>query len=267
MTEQATLATDALADLALDDATVGGQLETAAPVQPPADPWLARRALGWGASDVPALLIALGARPADGAPRYIADRARVLRQTRGYPRLIAEKALLVAPYATGRAATRGTARERELLAHWRTLLEHGQYYCDDERDVVPESVTHADALLRCAWPLVDRHCPPLTCTLDAWARDTWGCELVAELKCSATERRELPWYWRDQLQAQLAVTGADYGLLVCGEYWSADYGHDGPVRVWPVQRDEDAIDEIRSAARVGWCMVEEARDGRRDGES
>ena len=47
-------------DLSLDPAVVAGQLAEPAEVAPAADPWRARRAYGFGASDVPALLIALG---------------------------------------------------------------------------------------------------------------------------------------------------------------------------------------------------------------
>jgi hypothetical protein len=63
------------------------------------------------------------------------------------------------------------------------------------------------------------------------------------------------------VQAQLAVSGADYGLLVCGEMWSAWHGNDGRVRVWLVERDEAQIDAIRAAVRDGWAAVEAARAG------
>jgi hypothetical protein len=122
-------------------------------------------------------------------------------------------------------------------------------------------VTHADMMLSSCWPLVDRAEGRLTATLDGWARDGLGGQVVVELKCSATERPACPWYWRTQVMAQLAVSGADYGLLVMGECWSAWHGNDGPVRVWLVERDEAQIDAIRAAVRDGWAAVEAARAG------
>jgi len=227
--------------------------------------WLARRAGCFGASDIPALMIAIGGCD-EPAPRYLANRAKAISRGpgKGLPRIIAEKAGIVSPLSAGAAASRGTARERELLAHWRTLIEHEQ--ADDcSASIVASSITHADALLRCAWPLVDRRCPRLAATLDAWAHDGIGSHVVLELKCSATERPQLPWYWRAQVLAQLAVAGADYGLLVCGEMWSAWHGQDGPVRAWPVERDEAQISALRELVRRGWAEVEMARESAKAG--
>jgi hypothetical protein len=246
-------------DLALDHDTLSAQLTEPTQAAPLAG-WHARRALGFGASDVPVLLLALGLRSADATPRYIIERAAVTNRTAGAPRIIAEKAGRVAPLKAGAAAARGTERERELLAAWRTMLSRGVFYDESaESLVLPDRLTHADAMLKSAWPLVDRACPHLTATLDAWGWDALDAEVVVELKCSASERRSLPWYWRDQTMAQLAVSGADYALLVCGEHWSAWHGNDGPIRVWRVERDEDAIGEIRDAVERGWKRVEEIR--------
>ena len=245
----------------LDFDTVAAQLAEPVAVDAPADAWLARGQLGWGASDIAPLLLALGiVRDAEDAPEYIRKRTRVTTTSHGQPRIIAEKAGLVAPYAAGSAASEGTRRERELLTHWRTLLERGVYYDDAESLVLPRSIRHADSLMRCMWPIVDRHAPVLTATLDAWASDQLGGSLVVELKCSAKERRDLPWWWRWQVVAQLAVTGADYGLLVMGERWSATWhADDGPVRTWVVERDEREIEIVRNAAREGWRRVEQMR--------
>jgi len=225
------------------------------------DAWHARRALGFGASDVAALLLASGA-VAEPAPRYLADRAKVITRGpgRGLPRIIAEKAGVVEPLKAGGAAARGTSRERELLEHWRELLRREQYSDEGaEGALLPESVTHADMMLASCWPLVDRHQPRLTATLDAWARDAMGCEAVVECKCTATDRTSAPWYWVAQVQAQLAVSGADYGLLLVGEFWAAWHGNDGPVRVWAVERDETAIALIRELVARSWEAVEAAR--------
>lgn len=222
--------------------------------------WHARRAGGFGASDIPALMLALGG-CSEQAPRYLADRAKTISRGKGkgLSRIIAEKAGIVPALSAGSAAARGTARERELLEYWCALIS-SERSCEASSLMMPASITHADALLRCCWPIVDRRCPRLSATLDAWAVDELGAQVVIELKCSATERLHLPWYWRAQVLAQLAVTGADYGLLVCGEMWSAWHGQDGPVRVWPIERDEGEIDALRELVRRGWAEVEAARE-------
>lgn len=229
------------------------------PASVPGDPWLQRRSLGFGASDMPALLVALGL-VSQPAPKYVTDRAKKTNRTKGYPRIIAEKAGLVETQGVGPAARRGTARERELLEQWRLRLLHGTATNEAERLIDPHRVRHADVAMRCAMPWVDRHCPMLTATLDAWADDVMGDEVAIELKCSASERTELTWWWQTQVLCQLAVTGAPYGLLVCGEQWAAWHGNDGPIRCWVIERDEVAITALREAARRGWQMVEDARE-------
>jgi predicted phage-related endonuclease len=228
--------------------------------------WLSRRALGFGASDVPVLLIAAGLRSGDDAPKYITERTRHVVVGGGIEgpelavRLYAEKAGIVRPLKAGRAAAIGTKRERELLAAWRERLEHGQFYCDEERQIITSSVRHADVAMRCAMPWVDRHCPRLVATLDGWAEDILDDEVVLECKCTASERRELPWIWEVQVQAQLAVSGGAWGLVICGELWAAEWVDvPGPIRAWPVQRDEKVIADIRGAVERGWLEVERLR--------
>jgi hypothetical protein len=248
--------------LALDHETLAAQLAEPAQAEPLTG-WHARRALGFGASDVPALLLALGIASPAGTPDYITEKAKPTNRTRGVARLFAEKAGIVAPKKTSAAAEKGTKRERELLTQWQARIARQQWYCDAEELVIASRVQHSDSMLKCAWPLVDRHAPMLTATLDAWAWDSLGGELVVELKCSASERRDIPWHWRAQVMAQLAVTGADYGLLVCGEFWAAWHGNDGPIRCWEVQRNEDEIAVIRDAARRGWEIVNDLKEENR----
>ena len=224
-------------------------------------PWLRRRALGFGASDVPALLMAMGKRQGLEAPKYLTERTRVTNRTAGQPRIIAEKAGLVRPARAGAAASKGTSRERELLQTWKALLSHHVYADECETLIVPSTIRHADVGMHCAMPWVDRYEPHLVATLDGWAEDVNDNELCIELKCSAYERTELPWYWRDQVQAQLAVSGAEWGVLVCGEFWAAWHGNDGPIRVWPVDRDERAIEEIREVVKGAWALVEKLKEG------
>lgn len=250
--------TDASLSMELDvmDAQASEPLEVA---EPASDPWLERRRYGFGASEIPALLVGLGLRDYPKCPDYITNNARKTSRTKGLPRIVAQKAEIVMPLAVGEAARKGTVREPELFSTWRTLLARRQHYGEHERLIVPGTAMHASTFLRSAQPLVDRHCHRLTSTLDGWARDMLDRDLVIECKCSASQRREISPWWVDQVQAQLAVTAADAGVLVCGEEWAAWHGNDGPIRSWLVERDERVIDEIREAVRLAWEMVEASR--------
>jgi hypothetical protein len=229
--------------------------------------WLRRRALGIGASDVAALLVALGRYRGD-VPGYIQDKAKHVvvsgdldvAAMRTVPRLLAEKSGLVASLKVGPAALRGIEREGELLDLWRRLLGRGVFVAEHEATLEAASIAAAGP--QWIMPLVDRMCPALCATPDAWCLDTFDAPVVVQIKCSYGARSELPWWWRVQVLAEIAVTGAEYGVLVCGEYWARERGAppgDGPVRSWVVDRDERAIEEIRDAVREGWRVVEELR--------
>lgn len=210
----------------------------AAPVV--ADPWLERRGLGFGASEVATLLIALGRRSDVGAPKYVVENAR---------KLLAVKAGLRRPSKVGRAAREGNRSERALIAAWTADAA-----CMVRDQLV--SVTHADAAPRSFWPLVDRHCPRLTCTPDGWARDRFGSDVIVEAKCTTAPIAAPHWYWMTQVQAQLAVSACEWGVLVIGDTWAAEWKEPGPVHAHVVERDEVAIAEIRSAVVDGWRRVE-----------
>lgn len=234
-----------------------------APVAAPADAWLARRGHAFGCSDLAPLLVALGLRSADDVPGYILDRSKRIRvkgHPGGVPRIFLEKAGLRAPLAAGEIAQRGLERERELLDQWRWRLMRGQFYCDAERLIDPASIFFApDAIPRELMPLVDRFCPRLADTPDAYARDLFGELVVVQLKTSYGEKRDLPWWWRDQTQGEVGL-GASWGLLVCGEGWANPRrGLDGVIRAWPVPRDERALAELRGACVKGWNEVEALR--------
>lgn len=228
--------------------------------------WLERRGLGIGGSDVPAILIALGRRSIDDAPDWMRQRARHVA-IRGdiagietTPRIFAEKAGIVAPLKAGPAAARGTDREGELVDGWRSLIAHGQGR-EHETLLVAHSIRRA-APSR-IFPLLDRHCPRLCVTPDAWAEDITDGFVVVQAKCTYGEARSLRWYWRDQVQAEIAAQGADWGVLVCGEYWARPEGvapGDGPIRSWAVERDEAAIREIRDAVCEAWTRIEALRE-------
>ena len=226
--------------------------------------WLRRRDHGFGGSDVPVLLLALGIRRADDAPKWMRDRARhvVLRgdlaALETAPRIFAEKAGIKEPLSVGPAANRGTEREAELIATWRSLVANGSYY--GEHEALYEADTIRAAGPQRIMPLVDRECPRLCVTPDVWLDDTFGRFVSAQVKCSFGAAPSLRWYWRDQVMAEIGATGADAGVLVCGEYWARpEGGVDGPVRSWPVERDDREIDLIRSACREGWRQVQALR--------
>jgi hypothetical protein len=68
------------------------------------------------------------------------------------------------------------------------------------------------------------------------------------------------WYWRLQVQAQLAVTACEFAVLVLGEFWAAtDWREPGPVRAWVIERDEDEIARVRAWVEEGWQRVEALR--------
>ena len=245
-------------DLDLDASTVAAQLD-APRVRVHASPWHARRAYGFGASDVPALLVGLGLRVGLDTPGHVAANAAHVRGRPGIPRLIAEKAGVKPPLSAGRAAAIGTMREAELVAAWAASL--GPLDAIDGASVVHASVVPRE--LQAA--IRDPECAWLAASLDAWARDALGDVVVVEAKCGHLDREACPWHWRAQVQAQLACTGLALGLVVFGQQWARSETARGPIVVWPVERDEAEIAEIRGACVRGWQMVETLR-GNQGGE-
>jgi hypothetical protein len=235
-------------------------------VAPPADEWLQRRALGFGASDAPVLLAALGRRPIETLPEYLRADAKATNRTHGQPRIIAQKAGLVEPRKRGSAAARGTEREVELLETWRELARRGEAG-PVARCIDPDSVMHSSRLPRAWWPLPDRHCPRLLASLDAWGTDSLlGADVVIECKCSVRAYTGARWDYVVQLHAQMAVTGAELGAVIEGSGWAAEWtGGGGPVRTWGggdglIVRNDALVSEIREAVEEGWQRVERLRE-------
>jgi hypothetical protein len=216
----------------------------------PTDPWLVRRMHAWGASELPALLVALGRRAPESAPGYVRDNAKRIRTRAGvFPRIVLEKAGARAPLAAGDAARIGSAREPDLLRAWAATLT--------DADVLDAStVTHSSSVPRWLWPVVDRRCHRLAVSLDAWCSDVVGEHVPIELKCGRVQRPECPWHWRIQVQAQMAATDASLAVVVCGQGWSRSMEATGSIDAWPVERDDAAIAELREACAEGWAMVE-----------
>lgn len=213
--------------------------------KPEADPWLERRGLHFGASEIAALLIALGRRDAIGVPKYMEKNAK---------KLLHVKAGLRKPDKVGRAAREGSRSERALVEAFRR-----DPACP-VRDLLA-SVTHADAAPKSFWPLVDRHCPRLSCTPDGWCRDLFGADVLLEAKCTTEPLGTPHWYWTIQVQAGLAVSSCAWGVIVIGDCWAADWKQPGPVHAHVIERDEAVIAEIRSAVVDGWQRVEALRSG------
>ncbi len=109
------------------DFSLDAMYPAATDAAPPADPWLARRLLSFGASEALALLLALGLEEPDHeTPKYILDAAA---------RLFAVKAGTRKAKSAGRAAQLGSDAERPLVAAWNEAPPQGW-----------PAITHADAM-------------------------------------------------------------------------------------------------------------------------
>lgn len=227
-------------------------------VPPPADPWLARRGLAWGASEMAMVMVATGRAEAAQLPRWAQDRVRVTNRTRGVPRIIAEKAGIVRPRKAGRAAELGTEREVELLRAWQGEIARGAYALEEEARLEAESVTHASAVPREWMPLQVRGGVMIAATPDGWARDVAGSLYDVELKCTGAVN-DLAWSWRVQVQAQGLATGSAGAFVVAGEWWAVEARERGRVLRAFVEPDLEMRREMVQAAREAWSMVEALR--------
>lgn len=230
----------------------------------PADPWLERRTHAIGGSEVGALLVAYGLAPIDAIlPSWLLEENVAHYQRLGIPKMLAQKAGLRSRPKGGdqKSKDAGNELERELLGRYRATIA--------KRRVDPKSIRHASTLPKQFFPFVDRHCPALAVTPDAWARALDGELCMIELKTTyhplAVVRA--PWHYLCQLQAEMAVCGARWGLLVMGEGWIADEpGQNwtprprGPIRAFAVGRDEAMIALVRTVATEGWRVVEQLRN-------
>jgi hypothetical protein len=223
--------------------------EAAAPVI--VDPWHERRRHSFGASEVPALLVALGlASDAEAAalPKYMREAAG---------RIIRRKAFPTRERSGGSAASRGQRAELPCLVAWAAS--------DDAvaRELV--SAHHADEAPRSWYPLVDRHCPRLSATPDGWGVDVYGDTIGLEVKTTMEPLGgRLPWWYATQVHAQNAVADYARSAIVIGEGWAHwDEGRRLPPHAVIVERDEERIERIRAAVRTGWARVEAMRAERK----
>ena len=216
------------------------------------DPWLARRQNSFGCSDLPALLAIYDRTlaPWDEIPSYTKSSATPARAGAFFePRLFLQKAGLLKT-GVGSAARKGAEREKELLYRWNL----------EQTDFVRGETQHASALPRELWPLVSRQTISLTCTPDAFARDLSGDLALVELKCSVKEKAKLPWVWLIQIQGEILVTGAAYGVCVLGERWAAWHGDDGKIKTWTVEPSAMWQDRILKAAEWGATRVKAIKE-------
>lgn len=219
-----------------------------------ADPWLARRARRMGASDVPALLIAYDPRPDEVATarRYHLDAARIVRTVRGpMPLVIARKAGLRRPQASSLTMQRGQRREVELLRRWAA----------GPCEILDDSLVLAHEMPPWARHVIDHDCDALAATLDAHAIDVTGQWVPVEAKCPRGSVEAPPWYWRAQVQAQMAVVGCPAGVLVVGQGWGACDEGGGKIVSWVLERSDDEIARIREACRRGAADLARAKEG------
>ena len=103
--------------------------------------------------------------------------------------------------------------------------------------------------------LQSTRCPQLLATPDAWqvnpSRQTEG---VVQVKNCGYAKKAPPDYYVVQVQAELAVTGLEWGSLVM-----LVGGND--LRVYDIEGDETLIEEIFEMVERFWRQVERRRQG------
>lgn len=164
-----------------------------------------------------------------------------------------------------RPKKRRTDREPQLFERWCEQLRADQPAHPIERDINIDSVVHLEghAALNRILPLVDRHEPRLVDSTDALACTRAGDLVVVQGKCTGSlVPDDCPWTWHLQVQGQIAVADAAFGLVVCGEGWARpEPPPRWPLRVWKIDRDDEKIAQIRRVIRRGWAEIEFLRDG------
>lgn len=205
--------------------------------------WHRRRNRRLGGSEVGAALIASGtatSQEIDSAPKYMLEAAsrtevRLLDgSVISLPYFIARKLGLREAQRQSKVMARGLAREEELLSLWSQEQETRIVLARD----LPTHARHA----------IDHDCDSLAVTFDALAEDEIEGWIPLEAKCPYRVVTEVPWYWRLQVQAQIAVAMTDVAVIVIGPGWGAcDHGG-GAIWSSTIERDDRAIERIRSAA-------------------
>jgi hypothetical protein len=235
-------------------------------VAPPADEWLQRRALGFGASDIAALFVGYDVHD----PAELGDKARKNghRFARGkwkLPRIVLEKAGIVPPLAGNSARDAGKDRERMLVQQWRGLVERGQAGADAEF-VNPTTIQYVPDIYAIELiPFIDREEPRLVVSPDVFARDVFGGLGCWDSKCSvnpyASTERGFFYEHVVQVNAQMAACGGTHGGVIEGCGWGGvfrdhpDGTPSGRIQTWAIDRDGRLITTIRQVVRRAWDDV------------
>lgn len=223
--------------------------------------WLARRGLGVGCSDLPAVWLALGLASLQErreALEYLHQRADWfhVRKAGTGPR----------EPRVAKDARRGRHREPDLFKHWIASLKAGRSSIPVEAEIDPRTVVHIEAhpTLQRLLPITDRHERRLWDSTDAVALTHDRRLVVVQGKCivQPIAPTTCPWYWSLQVQGEIAVTDADFGLVICGEGWSAQHGDDwrmhvrsDSIRAYLVARDDALIATIRRTVHECWDRI------------
>jgi hypothetical protein len=229
-----------------------------------------RGAHGIGAGEVAKLMLALGRRSVDDAPRWMREEVKPMTRMGGHSRFLLQKAGRVKKLAAGNEQATGVRREAELFLRW---LDDVETLAPMPLDVDPDTAVWAGGLPDEFPPWADKECRQLTVRTDGWCRvehDRVLCTL--SLKCArygfsqpawwSQCGNEAPWYYALQAQAEMAALNAEYTLLVVGCGWirdSDDPRDDGPIKTIRVDRDDELIREIRDVVSEGWAQIEKLR--------
>lgn len=233
---------------------------------------ITRGAYGIGAGDVAKLMLALGRRPLESAPRWLREEVAPMKRHGGQPRFLLQKAGRVRRRRQGHAQHTGLRREGELFLAW---LEEVETLAPMPIDIDPDTACWAGGLPDEFPPWSDKQCPRLTVRTDGWFYTTTPGDRVLctlSIKCARYGYRqpawwsqcgdETPWYYGLQAQAEMAALNAEHTLIVVGCGWirdPEDPREDGPIKVMRVDRDEALIREIREAVTEGWERIESLR--------
>lgn len=250
--------------LALDFATVDSQVaETTQPRRR-----ISRGAYGIGAGDVAKLMLAMGRRPLESAPRWMQAEVAPVKRMGGHSRFLLQKAGRVKRLKQGSAQLGGLRREAELFLAWLDGVERGE---ECPLDLDATSPIWAGGLPDEFPPWPDKECPRLCVRTDGWARAANGALVMLSLKCARYGYScpawwngidEAPWYYALQCQAEMAALNAEHALMVIGCGWlrdEEDPRDDGEIKTLRIDRDDAAIDEIRQCVEHGWAVIESLR--------